>query len=101
MNLLHTFKKHKKQSILFFAITVSFFSYAYAIADTTVSISNAEMVSQDLQEIETDIAELELAFFDKIDNFSIEMAAELNMSETKMVYYSNRNEQATVAYNNL
>jgi len=96
----NTKKLHKKVvSVIFFAIVLSFLTYSYAIASTTFSISNMKMKNSEIQDLETEITELEVHYFSMVHSVSEKNAEEYGMKEVENVGYVNLAQDTVVAYN--
>lgn len=72
---------------MIFVIVASFASYSYAIAGTIISTSDAKTRSVEISDLQTEIAELELEYFNIIQGVSLANAEELGFFETQDVSY--------------
>lgn len=61
--IIKKISSNKKANIMLLILFTLFFSYSYAIASTTFSISKSEIIHQDIQNLQNEIAELEFTFF--------------------------------------
>lgn len=86
-------------NILVSLIVVSFILYGFAIASTTVSIADANTYNRDINELQTEIAELEIEYFEIINTLSLEEAEKNGFSEISKLHYARVDETKTVAYN--
>ncbi len=86
-------------SMVIAGIILSFVLYSYAIASTTLSISDAKNTNSEITELQTEIAELELEYYQMINAISLTQAEELGFDETKEVHYATINPTTNVAYN--
>jgi len=80
-------------------IIVSFVLYGFAIANTTLSIADADTYNNEVNELQTEIAELEVHYFDIINELSITEAQESGFTEVSSVRYAHINKNTSVAYN--
>lgn len=93
-------RKNKKTTLMLFsALFVSFMMYSYAIASTTFSISDMEKKNVEIQDLQTEIAELEVEYFDLINSLDIARAEKMGLSELKSVSYAELNADTRLAYN--
>jgi len=86
-------------NILIGCIVISFVLYGFAIASTTVSIADANTHNHDIDELQTEIAELEIEYFEIINTLSLDQAEENGFSEISNLHYARIDETKTVAYN--
>ena len=84
---------------MFFAIILSFLTYSYAIASTTLSVSSMKTKNNEIQDLQTEIAELEVVYFSMIHSVSEKNAEEYGMKEVENVGYANLAQDTVVAYN--
>lgn len=97
---LHTEAGRKNLiKILLCGIVVSFILYGFAIAATTISIADADTDNKEITELQTEIAELEIQYFQMINTFSVEEAEVHGFSELANVHYAVIDENKSVAYN--
>ena len=80
-------------------IVVSFVVYGFGIASTTLSIADAETHNHEINELQTEIAELEIAYFEMINNLSVDEAIVYGFNEVTEVKYAHINTTQSVAYN--
>ena len=80
-------------------IIVSFLLYGFAITSTTLAIAEAKTDNNEIQELQTRIAELEVEYFEIINTLSLEEAQENGLSEISNLHYARVNETKAVAYN--
>ncbi len=93
-------KSHKNIVIgIFFAITISFFSYSYAIASTTFSVSDMESKNAKITNLQTEIAGLELDYFTLMNNVSTSDVDIYGMEILNNVGYASLEKDTKVAYN--
>lgn len=92
-------KAQKMFTTLVAGIIVSFVLYSYAIASTTLALSNVEDMNGDIGELQTEIAELELEYYGMLNDISIPEAESLGFTETKNIQYANIDVDSSVAYN--
>ena len=101
--LTRQLQKSDKQQQLFrlmvTGIVVSFVLYGFAIASTTLSIADADTHNNDINELHTEIAELEIKYFEMINTLSIEEASVYGFNEVSDMSYAHINETKAVAYN--
>ena len=96
----NTKKLHKKIiSTMLFAIVLSFLTYSYAIASTTLSVSDMKSRNSEIQDLETEIAELEVQYFGMINSISVKDAEIYGMNEITAVGYASLDQETVVAYN--
>ncbi|MFT7328177.1 MAG: hypothetical protein ACI870_000357 [Crocinitomicaceae bacterium] len=86
-------------TMLLFGIAVSFILYGFAIASTTLSIANADTDNKNINELQTEIAELEIEYFEIINTLSIEHAEAKGFYELSNVHYAVIGEKKSFAYN--
>lgn len=104
MNPLNTLKStyHQRKKVfhaLCTGLVLSFVCYSFAIASTTLSISESKDHNTQIQDLQTEIAELELAYFDMINTLSLEGAYEYGFDETPEVHFAHIEKNTSVAYN--
>ncbi len=80
-------------------IFFSFVLYAMAITYATVNIASAKTHNQDIVAVQTDIAELELEYFEMVNDLTIEQAKSLGLQEGEQVHFVRLDEVKAVAYN--
>ncbi len=80
-------------------ITLSFVLYSFAIASTTLSISESKSYSQSMRDLQTELAELEVEYFDMINTLSLTEAQERGFNETASVNFAHVDKNTSVAYN--
>lgn len=80
-------------------IIVSFLLYSFAITSTTLAIAEAKTDNTEIQELQTEIAELEVTYFEIINTLSLEEAQQDGFSEISNLHYARINEAKAVAYN--
>jgi len=85
-------------SAMLFAIALSFGMYSYAIASTTFFACNIEEKSSQIQDLETDIAELEIEYFAMIDDLSSTDVSSFGLQEISHVGYASLEKNTVVAY---
>lgn len=78
---------------------VSFLLYGFAIASTTIAIAEAKTDSNEIEELQTEIAELEVQYFEAINTLSLEDAQAIGFTELSNLHYARVNETKAVAYN--
>ncbi|MCI5050998.1 MAG: hypothetical protein MRY57_01680 [Candidatus Pacebacteria bacterium] len=80
-------------------ICCSFLMYGFGIASTTISVADAKTHNHSIAELQTEIAELEIEYFERINALSLEEAGVLGMVEDKKVLYAHLEQETKVAYN--
>lgn len=80
-------------------ICLSFLLYGFGITGTTLSIAEAKNNNQNITEIQTEIAELEIQYFEIVNTLSIDEATAHGMKENNKVLYAHIDEIKSVAYN--
>ncbi len=95
---LHTQKK-KLVHVLLGSIALLFVVYSFGIASTTINIADAKMYDQDINELQTEIAELEVEYFEIINILSIDEAEKYGFTETSNLHYAYIDKTKAVAYN--
>jgi hypothetical protein len=81
-------------------IVCSFALYSFAIASTTVSISDAKIMNGKIQDLRTEIAGLESEYYAMINDLSVEQAQIEGFVQKDTVRFAKVNESTYVAYNN-
>ena len=89
----------RMKNALIVGIVASFVLYGFAIASTTLSIADADTSNNDINELQTEIAELEVEYFDMIHELSLDEAELHGFTEVGNVRYARIDETKTVAYN--
>lgn len=80
-------------------IVVSFLLYGFAITTTTLAIAEANSDNNEIQSLQTDIAELEVEYFEIINTLSLEEAQKIGFTELSNMHYARADETKAVAYN--
>lgn len=83
------------------SICLSFLLYGFGITGTTLSIADAKTNNRQVAELQTEIAELEIEYFEIVNTLSLEEASLLGMQEQEEVHYALVDQVKAVAYNNL
>lgn len=91
--------RKKLVKVLVFSIMFSFISYSFAIASTTLSVSESKSHNQDIQQLQTEIAELEAEYFTIISGLSLDGAKHYGFDETSSVHFAHLEPNTQVAYN--
>jgi flagellar basal body-associated protein FliL len=91
--------KKKLLKVVLGSILVLFVCYGFAIASTTISIADAQTHNQDINELQTEIAELEIEYFEIVNTLSLGEAEILGFSELSNVKYARVDQGRSVAYN--
>lgn len=93
-------KTHKKFSVtmLFFAVFL-FFAYSSAIASATLSITDMQEKNIEIQDLETEIAELEFEYFEIMNAINQHDAQVYGLAEVTDVSYASLDAEISVAYN--
>jgi hypothetical protein len=73
--------------------------YSFAIASTTLSIARSREYNESIQEVQTNIAELEAEYFALINTLSLEGAEMHGFAETSRVHFVHKNPDTAVALN--
>lgn len=97
-----TFKECNQKHIfkgLVGGICLSFLLYGFGITGTTLSIAEAKSDNREIAQLQTEIAELEIEYFEIVNTLSIEEASIHGMEENKKVFYARIDEVKSVAYN--
>jgi branched-subunit amino acid permease len=100
--LIKTNKAHNRKNIfrgLVTGICLSFLLYGLGITGTTLSIADAKANNSDMADLQTQIAELEIEYFEIVNTLSLSEAQILGMEEQDNVYYALIDDVKTVAYN--
>ena len=85
---------------IFLGLIVTFFVlYGFAIASTTISIADAKTHNKDINELQTEIAELEVEYFEMINTLSMSHAEEFGFKEISNLHYARIDQTKSVAYN--
>jgi hypothetical protein len=85
--------------ILLGGICLSFLLYGFGITGATLNIADAKNDNQGITELQTEIAELEIEYFERVNTLSIEEASIHGMTEKGKVFYAYVDEVKSVAYN--
>ena len=80
-------------------ITVSFLLYGFGIASTTLSVADAETSNYEINELQTEIAELEIEYFEIINTLSADEALLYGFNEVNNIKYAYIDQTKSVAYN--
>ena len=80
-------------------IILSFVLYGFAIASTTLSVADAETSNHNINELQTEIAELEVLYFSMINQLSLDQAASHGLNQVDTLKYVRVNQPTSVAYN--
>lgn len=100
--LTHTINHSAKKvlKVLVAVLTLSFVMYSFAIASTTISISDSSLMNSDIQDLQTEIAGLESTYYTMINELSLEQAGVEGFIEEESVQFAHVNTATLVAYNN-
>ena len=97
---IHTPTRRKQLFRMFLGgIVLSFVLYGFAIANTTLSIADADTSNQEINELQTQIAELEVEYFEMLNTLSMDEAKSFGFNEVQDLRYARINETKAVAYN--
>lgn len=91
-----------KSRLLKFAlagIAFSFVLYMFGISSATISIADADTYNQNISNLQTEIGELEIEYFEIINTLSLEQANNHGFNELSNVHYVRIDETKSVAYN--
>lgn len=93
-------QKMKKKLVLgmISAIVISFTSYSYAIASTTLSASSMELKNDKISQLETEIAELETKYYDIVNNAVLDVPDNYHLIPDNHIAYVNVKDSLKVAY---
>lgn len=91
-------KKYLARTLIALLAT-GFVSYAYAITHTTVTISSSQSLTKKNQEIRTELSQLELEYFEIVNNIDINEASEGGFAKAEKVYYAQRSDIQQFAFN--
>ncbi len=72
---------------MIFAIVLSFFTYSYAIASTTLSVSSMKTQKSKITELKTEIAELDAEYFEIMNSISLEKSQDYSLKEVSNIDY--------------
>ena len=92
-------KQQQLFRLMLIGIVMSFVLYGFAIASTTISIADADMNNNEINQLQTEIAELEIKYFEMINDLSIQEAELYGLNEVPEVHYAHINETKSIAYN--
>lgn len=81
-------------------IILSFMLYSFAIASTTVTVSDSRSLNEDIQDLRTEIAELEGNYYTMINDLSVEQALAQGFTQDEHVSFAYVDKATYVAYNN-
>lgn len=90
----------KALTVLVAVLAVSFVMYSFAIASTTISISDSSLMSSNIQDLQTEIATLESSYYTMINELTLQQAMEEGFIEEESVQFAHVNSATIVAYNN-
>lgn len=96
-------KSHNRRHMflgLIAGIVVSFVLYGFAITSTTLSIANADSHNNTVNDLQTEIAELEIEYFEIINTMSMEEAVTEGFNEISNIQFARIDESSSLAYNN-
>ncbi len=96
---LITYNTRRSLSFIIAGIILSFVLYSFAIASTTVSIADSSVTSRSIQELRTEVSELESKYYMMIDELSIEQAVEEGFVKDERAVFAHVNQSTVVAYN--
>jgi hypothetical protein len=80
-------------------ICLSFLLYGFGITGATLNIADAKNDNRGIAELQTEIAELEIEYFEIVNTLSMEEAFVHGMTEETQVFYAYVDETKVVAYN--
>ena len=95
-----TYNPRKAFALILSGLALSFVLYSFAIASTTVSIADSSVTSRSIQELRTEVSELESTYYMMIDQLTIEQAVEEGFVEDERAVFAHVNQSTVVAYNN-
>lgn len=85
--------------VLVGGICMSFVLYGFGITGTTLSIADAKTNNKEIVDLQTEIAELEIEYFERVNSLSMDEAFNLGMEEEDDILYARIDEVKSVAYN--
>ncbi len=81
-------------------IAILFVLYFFAIASTTVNVSDAKIKNQNVQELRTELASLESTYYTMVNELSLNHAIEEGFIESNEISFAHVNQTTLVAYRN-
>ena len=97
---LNTVNFRKKMSYMFIFLTSTLFLlYGFIIVSTIINIAEADTHSRDIGELQSEISELEIEYFEIVNTLSIDQAKIYGFSELSSVHYVHIDETNSFAYN--
>lgn len=81
-------------------LILSFVMYSFAIASTTISVSDSSVMSSNIQDLQTEIASLESSYYTMINELSLEQAQAEGFVEEETIQFAHVNTSTVVALNN-
>lgn len=99
-SLTTTYPTKKILKIIVAALSLSFVMYSFAIASTTVTISDARVMNKNIQELRTELATLESDYYTLVNDLSLDQAYAEGFVADTGVSFAHVNETTLVAYRN-
>lgn len=99
-NIINTFRTPKIFTSMVIAIVLSFGLYSFAIASTTVDVADSNVLNSDIQELRTEIAELEGNYYAMVSQMNEEHALTDGFSVDEDVAFARATQETVVAYRN-
>lgn len=97
---MKTYQNKKIATSLLSGITILFLLYSFAIASTTVNVSDAKLKDQSIQELRTELASLESNYYTMVNELSLDQALEEGFIENEEIRFAHVNQTTLVAYRN-
>lgn len=98
----HTTQTYSSRKRIFqslvLGILVSFFLYGMGITSATLAVAEVRGYRGDMNDIQTDITNLEFEYFQIVQNLSDEQIKEFGFAEQASVHYAYVDQTTTVAY---
>jgi hypothetical protein len=100
MKMIKSCSAKKTLNILVSATLLSFVLYSFAIASTTVHISDAKLMNEDILELRTELASLESSYYTMVNDLSLDQAYSEGFVSDTGVHFAHVNQTTLVAYRN-
>lgn len=101
--LINTAQQKENKNLMFKfmlgVIGLLFVLYGFAIARTTISIADARTHTHDINDLQTEIAELEITYFEMVNTLSLGEAEALGFDEISAIQYARIDQTTAIAYN--
>lgn len=99
-NIIRILRSAKVFNGMMLAFAVSFVVYAFAIASTTIAVADSNVLNGNIQELRTEVAELEGTYYAMVSVMNEDHAQREGFMLEEDVVFAKLNQDTVVAYRN-